>query len=35
VKDAVIYYAAYLVALATEQTEQAKALLAVSQSLIQ
>lgn len=34
VKDAVVYYAAYLVALATEQVEQAKALLAVSQSLI-
>ena len=35
VKDAVIYYAAYLVALATQQAEQAKALLAISQSLIQ
>ena len=35
VKDAVIYYAAYLVALAAQQAEQAKALLAISQSLIQ
>lgn len=34
-KDAAVYYAAYLVALATGQSDQAEKLLAVSNSLIQ
>jgi hypothetical protein len=35
VKDAAVWYAAYLVAMIQQQTEQAGALLAVSQSLLQ
>lgn len=35
VKDAAVWYAAYLVAAIQQQTEQAQALLAVSQSLLQ
>ena len=34
IKDAVVYYAAHLVAVSTQQNEQAKALLAISNTLI-
>lgn len=34
IKDAVVYYAAYLVAVSTQQNEQAQALLAISNTLI-